>query len=607
MSLTPKNRHNLQRVSTVLACLMSCSSAMAQQLPNFVNEGKGNPAFPDADHRFVVLNSGLAGIVSQRFQLPASTTTYSLAGMTIFPYYQASAPLKEFLNSNVPGTALPITQVQPVAAPLVQILPATDYIRMNIPIPTQRFTKSSSTQLAVRDRRLKDEVQWMVAHQGGQAFGIPGDQDGLVLVSPGTMFAACAQRTMAIRCGTMWVMTGAKPAAVLTKHGMVGVKPFTIAAIEQTWFNRVRAADLFGQPLEFQVAHNGTFNKVNVEKGKEFTVSESATASSGTSDFVDTEKPTQIASKVPSTIPDLSTVTKDLEPDSSSFVSELKGITPPFTNVRMTSNFQKMFSDFGVTPAMRREEIRKQILQKNNVATKQAVFKASLDARYFVPVYKPAGEKAPVPFPHTSQDLKTLWVQQGVARYLSDSDLAIGANGRMAMTTGEAVFCAEDPMTVNVNDCQVAMRGGAFVQVVSKKDSATKEDVIVVRNLRELNQNNVLVRIKGRSIALGVGCEVVIGKSMPAISNETKLDGVTRRNVKLTEIADGTVFLNRSEIELTSLMQFSPIMRQLFNSKDRNDQKLVAQIMKMTAVLNMVTAGHGAYQRMAGLPSAHKD
>ncbi len=62
---------------------------------------------------------------------------------------------------------------------------------------------------------------------------------------------------------------------------------------------------------------------------------------------------------------------------------------------------------------------------------------------------------------------------------------------------------------------------------------------------------------------------------------------------------------HKSEFELTSLMQYSPIMRQLYESKNEYDQKVIAQIVKMNAVLSMVTGRRGGYQRMAGLPSTH--
>jgi hypothetical protein len=46
-------------------------------------------------------------------------------------------------------------------------------------------------------------------------------------------------------------------------------------------------------------------------------------------------------------------------------------------------------------------------------------------------------------------------------------------------------------------------------------------------------------------------------------------------------------------------------MRLLFDSKDQYDQKLLGQIVKMDAVLTMVTKGHGGYQPTTAMPASH--
>ena len=581
----------------------------AQYLPNFENEGKNIPGFPEPNARFVVLSTGVATITAQKFALPKDTWTFPLAGMTVFPYYQASKPLKEFLN-NANTLGIPLTQ-QPIRPNLPAFsLPATDLVRWSIPIPQlhrNQQPKESAVRMAVKDRRPKDEIPWMVAHEGGQIFGLPGDNDGLVMVSSGTMFGACSSRTMVLRCGTMWVMTGSRPAAVLTKYGAVGVKPFSIAAIEQTWFNRVKAADLYGQPLELMLTSNQVqpaqgreVSKLNVERGKELTLTDSAIASTGTSDY-STDNGEEITGKneaITKSMPDLKLFMKSVSPETN-FVSELRTKNPPFSNVKMSADYDKMFESFGVSSKMRREEMQKQEVSEHKLASKSAVYKVSMDNKYYVPVYTRAAEKGLSANSPVMEEMNTIKFGKGTAKYLAGSDIKLDDDKRPTMSTGEAVLWAAEPILMQVNDCRVWVNEDAMVQIVARKD------LTVIRNVSESKPNSVKVRIKNRNIECPVGAELIVGTAAPQVFTEMKNDGVARRNVHSIEITDGSCLMNKSEVDLTSLMKNSAIMRKIYKSQDAEDRKFKAQLMKANVALNMVTQANGSYRKMAGLPAAH--
>ncbi len=585
----------------------SSAFAQYQHLPKFEQSFQNLPGHPDPNSQFVVLNSGVASIAAQRFPLPKDTFTYNLAGMTVFPYYQASPELKEFLNNATTFGGMPLTAF-PTQPNLPQFtLPQTDTIRFSVPIPKIRENRASAMKMAMKDKRMKDEIPWMVAHEGGQAFGLPGDTEALVIVKQGSMFGACASRTMVLRCGTMWVMTGSRPAAVITKYGAVGVRPNSIAAIEQTWFNKVTAADLYGQPLEIQLTAGDkpalkemAISKLTVEKGKELIFSDSAVASSGTSDFADSGNAEVISElkDVNKVLPDLKILKAKVDADASAFVSELKTINPPFSNLKMSTDYSKMFQEFGITAKMRREEMKRQDLMKSNIASKNAVYKVSMDSKYYVPVYSKAQEKGPQIFPNVAEELNTVKLAKGIAKILGTCDLKADANGKPIMTTGEAVVAVSEPVLMDLADCRVWINGGAVAQL------AAKNDIVIIRNLSEQRANSVKVKVKGRNIELPIGSEIVVAKSAPELFTELKNDGVERRNVHSIEISDGSAMINKSDVRLTTLMQYSPILRKLYKSQDLNDKKLVAQLMKTNVALNMVAPAQN-YRRMAGLPASN--
>ncbi len=614
MTLSEQKNSKLLLSSLVAATLLLGGTVANAEpmIPNFENEGKNIVNYPTANQRWVVLPTDTAKMVANRFALPFNTLNYGIANMTMFPYYQASPELKEFLNnSRVNG--IPITDFSSLnntqQTPIINRLTPTDLIHLNIPIPQGNFEKKSA-QLAMKNVP-QDETPWLVAHQSGQSFAIPGDPSGLVVVAPGTMFNAAGQRTLALRCGTMWVMTGPRRSAVLTKYGAVEIKPYSIVGIEQTWFNRVKVASLYGESVDMQFAYKGNNSKVEIAVGKETSMVESARASAGTSDYVQPssspEDGKQIAA-LPVTPVSLNVemISKNVDADVSHFVSELKGIVPPISSPKISMDYKAMFAKYGVTPEMRRDAIQNQNLQRSTAiasAKKQPAYNASLSGTYFVPASKSViggnTNRGPIIFPKVSESLETLWVQHGAVKYLSDARLEIEKEGRLSLNSGEAIFAAKEPMYVRSRECFINIKPGAIVQVIAKKN------VVIVRNLRELANNSVLLKVKSRTMDCAAGGELIVSDIMSAAFTEMKSDGITRRNVRTTEFAGGSVVINKSEIELTTLMQYNPIMHVLCESKNKFDQKLVGEVVKQDAVLSMVTKHHGNYQRMAGLPAAH--
>lgn len=615
------------RMGTVLCwCLSSVLfiplAAYAQMNPN-----PDPSSAAQANGGFVFLNSNVAAMAEQAYGLPKLTQSYPLAGMTVFPYYQASEPLKAFLNTTT-FMGKPITAV-PFQPNIPQIsLPMTDLVRRSIPIPNMYNQKRGAVKMEVIDKKNRDEVPWMVAHQGGQAFQIPGDTDALALVAQGSMFSACATRTMVLRCGLMWIMTGARPAAVLTKDAAVMVKPYGIAAVETTWFNQMRVVNFSGQPVEIQLAHDGKTDKVTVEKGKEIAVSEIGPANGKV------EEP-KIADATPiqTAVTSLAVSAGALEPKTNTFLKELTTISPPFNNPKMSSDYTRMFASYGITPAMRGEAIRRQILSKNNIATKTAINNLArrapmtgtitanktavnpaditsvtttnaqggnssetsvvgMSSQTSRPMARPA-------MPRQVEELRTLRLAKGRARIFASSEINIEQNGRPYFTQGEAVFIAREPMVIRTNNFTVHLRAGAKVNMVARKD------VILVRNLGEEQADSVKIRMGDHIFDCGVGGELVAGASAPAIFDEMRIDGIARRNVQSTEAVHGTVVINKGEVSLTSLMQKSAIMRKLYKSSDEGDKQLIADLMKTIVAMNIITSGRGSYRSMSGLSGVH--
>lgn len=117
------NGHTLTSLCWCLIGVLFVPAAYAQMSPT------ADPSkISEANGGYVFLNSNVAAMAERAYGLPKTTQTYPLAGMTVFPYYQASEPLKAFLNTTTfmgkPITAFPFQPNIPTIS-----LPMTDLVR----------------------------------------------------------------------------------------------------------------------------------------------------------------------------------------------------------------------------------------------------------------------------------------------------------------------------------------------------------------------------------------------------------------------------------------------------------------------------------------------
>lgn len=622
----PKCKNRVTRLTNAAATLIALTSTSAllslayPLLP--VNAGpsaaNNNPSASNAANSkfpggWVFLNSNVAGMVQQKFALPQDTFNYSVVGQTSFPYYEASPQLKAFLNS----TNLTSIAISPAQTP--NMLVPTDLMpKLNITRPPGQPDDRNNSRVANADRRLKNEIPWMVAREGAQAFGIPGDNDALALVSAGSMFGGSMQRTMILRFGTMWILTGSRPAAVLTRSGAVAVKPFSVAAVGYTWYNRLQVASLFGQPVELQPSKDSKAEKVTIATGQQLTLTDTKVASAGVSDYVadpnkaaqDSKQNADSQQAGDSNATGSNVVTEKVDPANSGLINELKGLTPPFTNPRMDAEFRKMLAGYGVSPEMRRDEIQKQVLKRRELATRPAINKLGHYPPAPLLIGQAAGtvptlttgnndqaQTASASLVQQKEELRSMSLgRRGKAKFLTSTAIETQPNGSVLLKSGEAIISAEQSLVVEANNGTIYMQPGSIVR------ANVRNGVLAVENIKEIDPASVKVRSKTHKFDCGVGAEVVIGSNAPEILAEMRNDNIARRHLQSIESVTGNTVANSAEIDLATLMQSSPTMHKLYRSKDDSDRALVRDIMQTIVSVNVVKGGGDNYQRMAGLP-----
>ncbi len=536
--------------------------------------------------RFVILSDFMSNMVEQKHGLPMLTGRYPLAGLVVFPNQNLAPDLKEQLNSKFMGL-LPMNYAQ-IDPHFYQALPPTDLLRIGVkltPTPDRR----SATGLAQRPKRV-DEIPWLVAHQDGESFMLPSDREAVLLASPGTIFNASGRGEATIKAGVLWVFTGCNRVAVKTRHGEVQIEPFSIVAVEQTFFGKLRVASLDGRAsrLRWYQPDEGSESRITVEPGHELVVTDKLVASAGTSDFVASARLPQAAPK------GLDVTTIKVAGEQAFLVNDLIKRRPPFSSMSMERRYEHMMTRYGLAASERMKLWASTERKKEITTTAPSAYSASLDQRYFVPVFKKSvpketrwpseSEKA------ASRQIKTLWHKRCVAKFLANAQVSTDEYGRISLESGELIVCAEEGLRVRAGECDIYLSKGviAFIR--------RNGELVCVRNMKEMWNQDINVVFAKRSMKCSVGHELIVSKSVGAITREMTEDGLQRRSTQLSEFDNGNAVISKSEFSMTSAMAASPLLRQIYRSRDNVDIKIADALIKMDACVTVVTGGKGAFR-----------
>jgi len=105
---------------------------------------------------------------------------------------------------------------------------------------------------------------------------------------------------------------------------------------------------------------------------------------------------------------------------------------------------------------------------------------------------------------------------------------------------------------------------------------------------------NVTVHYDKHTFALRPGEEAILAKKEPSYADILVDDDIGRRRVRLHKLShDKGIAL--TEFSLVQAIEREPLIFPLVHSKDTKDKALKNRLLKMAAVLNMVTSRHGHY------------
>lgn len=197
----------------------------------------------------------------------------------------------------------------------------------------------------------------------------------------------------------------------------------------------------------------------------------------------------------------------------------------------------------------------------------------------------PAGSSHPSSRVDTVKSGKSIIKHAGRARFSIDEK-----SGDVNLERGEILVVAKKLSTVKVGEQTVTVQPGSIALV------RVFDGVLKVRNLYETAGNGVRANVSDRYVDLCVGQELVVGSSGSLIGKAMHADRISRRSTRDFELAENNRLV-RSEFSIVSIMQNSAVLSHLMNSERKDDKAIVDKLTKMAAVMQTVTATHGAYSQ----------
>jgi hypothetical protein len=102
------------------------------------------------------------------------------------------------------------------------------------------------------------------------------------------------------------------------------------------------------------------------------------------------------------------------------------------------------------------------------------------------------------------------------------------------------------------------------------------------------------VTVGQHSVQLSSGDEAVVSDHETTNFDLAGQDDIGRRSIRVTKLADKLSFA-LAEFSLIQAVEREPMLYRLFHSHDSHDKLVRERLIKMAAVLNIVTGRHGRY------------
>jgi filamentous hemagglutinin len=149
----------------------------------------------------------------------------------------------------------------------------------------------------------------------------------------------------------------------------------------------------------------------------------------------------------------------------------------------------------------------------------------------------------------------------------------------------EELYTADDNSVIRTRFAEIRVRKGS-VMTISSHDGLVR-----ITSL----SGSLSVLAGGRSMEVHNGEELIVSDHRLTLEEQTRSDGVGRRNFQTFPLAAG-LHATVCDVSLVSLIRESQLLDSLRHPQTRSQKALAAKVLRNAAALHVVTQGRGAYQ-----------
>jgi hypothetical protein len=452
----------------------------------------------------------------------------------------------------------------------------------------QRYLKQIMQKLADTEEagQLAEDNSWIMITCNLSPIYY-GFDDAVLFGAGGTVLSAHHHRTLELRHGCLFTMTGDKTIVVATGIGNIQIPPGSAVIVEKNENGLVRLQAISGHAATIAICAESSSEStsapkeasanISVQPGQELLLfngqvsKDDLKASDGLERF-------PIAGKA--------AIGSGLFTIKQGFDRKLFVIQSPMFHSKLPL---KMTSARHYLARVKRDvQLERNVADSANHISGKAKDSLptalnTIDSPALRQVsYLPNGTT----IANADSSLHTVVSDTATIRLNETSALQIENAGVLSLTKGEALISANKQTIARCGNYTVNISADSIVFLVAN------EDTVIVRNLWSASDDTAY--IGKRTMPIQAGQEIIVGNDMDQVSKVLRTDKIARRKVKIFDLSQaGSVA--RSEISIVSVMHNSRILSRLLASGDAGDRALVEKLKKMAACLAQTTVSHGPY------------
>ena len=492
--------------------------------------------------------------------------------------------------SGIPTLFLPLAALPVVTAPstftstsassATSTVLATESTKLGLATTTPATIAPSNCVPAAMAEYSENGESWSVAAGSCQSFSFASKDGATITGTGGTAVSQTGNNEVNLKKGHLMAMAGPSGMSVRTTNATIQMPAESSAIIDETADGTLRIDYMDGAAATMEVTSKGQTLNVVAEQGQEIVIAKS---SASDEELIPTDGVERITVEAKISFADLGIRKNSFSRKSLAEKDQLMSCVRGCIPTRVKDRIYKLKAAID-------SPNRKISTAAAETSFSVSATSANRTAQYKMTaagLFRPVANVTPVTTA-PSGGMNIFDNQVASIRYIKTSNVSFTNDSTIDLIQGEVVISAARNAVVTMPGARVDLAAGS-VAVLKRRGNVVSVSTV-------FSNNAGAVRFTGgkRTIAIPVGNELLVAESGAELDKVIKADTTGRRGVRILDLPYGGSAMT-SEVSFVSTMFNSPILQQIFQSKNDDDRSICDKISKMAVCLSVVTGKHGPF------------